>query len=88
MRLVAKFVGWQGFKPAVEAVQRSLDGVAKPVLNIASALLGLIFVGYLVRAVVRQQAGEPGGQEALFRVAVTMLGGVLLLQVIRLMFFN
>lgn len=86
--VVAKFVGWQGFKPAIEATQKALDGVAGPVLNIASALLGLIFVGYLIRAVVKQQAGEQGGQEALFRVAVTMLGSILLLQIIRFLFFN
>lgn len=82
------FKGYQDADTKLSGVTKGLASVVAPIFNIASAVLGLIFVIYLIWNISQQQKGNTQAQDALMKVGGGLLGAVLLLQVIRILFFN
>lgn len=84
----------QGFKQYEDAsnklrdVTSSLGNTVGPIFNIASAILGLVFIIYLVWNISQQQKGNDHAQDSLMKVGGGLLGAILLMQVIRILFFS
>lgn len=85
--LDAGFVGWKGKDVAINAVEKTLNDVAGPFLVFAQAILGLVFVKKLVETVRAHQAGE-GDQGQIIKFGILLIGSILVLQLIKVMFFN
>ena len=72
----------------LENVTSDLGTTVRPIFNIASAVLGLIFVIYLIWNITQQQKGNSQAQDSLMKVGGGLLGAILLLQVIKILFFS
>ena len=84
---LSTFTGFKGFKSIIDSTKTTLDSVAPVILNVASAIMGILFVWKLIRTVAAQQAGE-GQQTEIRDYAVFLLGTILLLQVVKVVFFK
>lgn len=82
------FKNYQDANTKLTGVTTGLASSVAPIFNIASAVLGLVFVVYLIWNIAQQQKGNPQAQDALMKVGGGLLGAILLLQVIRILFFN
>lgn len=82
------FKEYQSADQALNQVTTSMNSVVRPIFNIVSAVLGLVFIIYLIWNIAQQQKGNPQAQDALMKIGGGLLGAIVLLQVIKLVFFN
>ena len=83
--------GFENYQDAREKLNAALSGLSDsvaPIFNVASAILGIIFVIYLVWNISQQQKGNDHAQDSLMKVGGGLLGAILLLQVIKILFFK
>lgn len=72
---------------SVETTQEKIAGIANPLLNFVSAIIGLIALIFTVVNAAKVQKGEPQRQDALFKVWVGAFVSILAMQIVRLIFF-
>ncbi len=71
----------------IDEVETELTGFAEPIINIVTIIMGIIGVVMIAINLSKYLKGDPSSNDSLLKVGIGMLIAVVLLQVIKMVFF-